>query len=398
VKRPRVSRSGAVAVMVILVASVLVCRRAPPPEPGGALAGLSPAERALFERGRQEFERVFAPETGLGPSFNAEACAKCHESPVSGGSGDEIETHVAMLSPDGMVCDPLVEFGGPVIQLHFTPALQTALGIDSEPIPRGASMARRTSPDLFGFGLLDAVPDSEILALADPDDRDGDGISGRPNRGVDGRLGRFGRKAFVSSLDEFNAGALTIEMGITSPAIPTEESIGGAALPQGVDPVSEPEVGPGVLEALDAFVRFLAPPAPLRLTESGKRGRVLFSGVGCAACHYPTFETGNNPSPALRYRTVSAYTDLLLHDMGSDFADICLGQASPSEFRTEPLMGLRFLENPEEGEAKFLHDGRARSIEEAILLHAGEATHSRERFQALSEKDRAALLEFLRSL
>jgi CxxC motif-containing protein (DUF1111 family) len=389
---------GAAAVMVILAASVLVCRRAPPPEPGGAIAGISPEERALFERGRQEFERIFAPETGLGPTFNAEGCAKCHESPVSGGSGDEIETHVAMLSPDGMVCDPLVEFGGPVIQQHVTPALKTALGIDSEPIPAGASVARRTSPDLFGFGLLDAVPDSEILALADPDDRDGDGISGRPNRGVDGRLGRFGRKAFVSSLDDFNAGALTIEMGITSPAIPTEESIGGAAIPPGVDPVPEPEVGSEVLDAVDAFVRFLAPPVPLRLTESGKRGRDLFSREGCAACHYPTLKTGDNPSPALRYRTVSAYTDLLLHDMGPDLADICLGQASPSEFRTEPLMGLRLSEKPEEGEPKFLHDGRARSIEEAILLHAGEATRSRERFQALSEKDRAALLEFLRSL
>jgi len=386
------------AVMVFLAASVLVCRRAPPPPPGGALAGLSPAERALFERGRQEFEHIFTPETGLGPSFNAEGCAKCHESPASGGSGDEIETHVAMLSPDGMVCDPLVEFGGPVIQQHVTPALKTALGIDSEPIPAGASVARRTSPDLFGFGLLDAVPDSEILALADPDDRDRDGISGRPNRGFDGRLGRFGRKAFVSSLGEFNAGALTIEMGITSPAIPTEESIGGAAIPPGVDPMSEPEVGPDALEAVDVFVRLLAPPAPLRLTESGKRGRDLFSRVGCAGCHHPTLKTGNNPSPALRYRTISAYTDLLLHDMGPDFADICLGQASPSEFRTEPLMGLRFLEKPEEGEPKFLHDGRARSIEEAILLHGGEASHSRERFRSLSEKDRAALLEFLRSL
>lgn len=384
--------------MVILAASVLVCRRAPPPEPGGALEGLSPAERALFERGRQEFEHVFTPETGLGPSFNAEGCAKCHESPASGGSGDEIEIHVAMLSPDSMACDPLVEFGGPVIQQHFTPALQTALGIDSEPIPHGASMARRTSPDLFGFGLLDAVPDSEILALADPEDHDGDGISGRPNRGVDGRLGRFGRKAFVPSLDEFNAGALTIELGITSPAIPTEESIGGAAIPPGVDALSDPEAGPETLEAVDAFVRFLAPPAPLRLTASGKYGRVLFTRVGCAGCHYPTLETGNNPSSALRYQPVSAYTDLLLHDMGPDLADICLGQASPSEFRTEPLMGLRFAENPEEGEPKFLHDGRARSIEEAILLHAGEATHSRERFRALSEKDRAALLEFLRSL
>lgn len=371
---------------------------APKPRPGDPIEGLTRAERAQFERGRQEFQRVFTPETGLGPIFNADACVECHENPVPGGAGDEIEIHVAILVADGGHCDLLVELGGPVIQQQVTPALKAALNIDSEPIPPGVAIARRTSPDLFGFGLLDAVPDSVILALADPDDRNGDGISGRPNRGFDGRLGRFGRKAIVPTLTEFNQGAFPIEQGVTNPAVPTEESIGGSAIPDGVDPTPEPEIGLEAIQATDAFVRFLAPPAPLRLTHSGGRGRDLFSKVGCASCHYPTLRTGNSPSAALRHRSVSAYTDLLLHDMGPVLADICFGIAAPSEFRTEPLMGLRFSEDIEEGAPRFLHDGRAKSLEEAILLHGGEAAHSQQRFQALSEKDRAALLEFLRSL
>jgi CxxC motif-containing protein (DUF1111 family) len=251
---------------------------------------------------------------------------------------------------------------------------------------------------VFGFGLLDAVPESEILSHADPEDKDGDGISGRPNRFVDGRVGRFGRKGFVPTLREFNDGALVIEMGITSPSVPTEESFGGQPLPEGTDSVPDPEVGQEVLDRLDAFVRFLAPPPVRMLSANAKRGQDVFGRAGCNSCHIPTLRTGDNPSRALRYRNVPAYTDLLLHDMGEDMADICLGQATPSEFRTEPLMGLSLSENIEEGEPRFLHDGRAKSIDEAIRLHGGEAARSRDRFLALSEADRAALVAFLRAL
>jgi len=188
------------------------------------LRGLTAEEKARFKQGEEVFARVFTPETGLGPLFNADACGECHEDPVPGGTGDEVEVHVGRLRPDG-ICDPLVEEGGFVVQQHATPALQQALGIDKEPTPPDANeQAARTTPELFGFGLLDAVPDDEILALADPDDRNRDGISGRPNRFTDGRLGRFGRKAFVPALTEFNHGAFVIEMGVTNPAVPTEES------------------------------------------------------------------------------------------------------------------------------------------------------------------------------
>ena len=381
----------------ILGASVLIggCARAP--DPGDPIAGLSKSERDRFERGRIEFEKVFTAESGLGPLFNAESCAECHESPVVGGPGDEVEIHVGALAAD--FCDPLVHEGGPVVQQRATPALTAAMEIDREPVPPSATRTGlRTTPDVLGFGLLDAVPDSVILALADPDDRDGDGVSGRPNRFFDGRVGRFGRKAIVPTLREFNAGAFVIEQGITSPAVLSEESIGGQPIPDGVDPVPEPEVGQETIDLVDDFVRFLAPPAPQKLTKTGQRGQRIFDLIGCDGCHAPTLVTGNHPVKALRYREVHAYTDLLLHDMGADLADICFGLATESEFRTEPLMGLRFSEQIEEGESRFLHDGRAKSVDEAIRFHGGEASTARDRFVALSAADRLALLEFLRSL
>ncbi len=301
-----------------------------------------------------------------------------------------MEVHATALLPDGF-CDPLAAQGGFVFQQEVTPALKNALGIDKEPIPPKATQARRTTPDLLGFGLLDAVPDAVILAYADPDDRDHDGISGRPNRFFDGRLGRFGRKALVPTLAEFNEGAFSAEQGITTPAVTDEGTVGGLPIPPGVDPAPDPELDAQSVALANAFVRFLAPAAPPKLKGEVKRGRGLFSKIGCAACHRPRLPTGPSDAEALAYREVEAYTDLLLHDIGPELADICLGLARPSEFRTEPLMGLRFSET-------FLHDGRATSIEEAIRLHGGEAAAARDRFAALPGEDRAALLAFLTAL
>jgi CxxC motif-containing protein (DUF1111 family) len=374
----------------------LACRE--PPKPGEPLDGLTPEQRDQFERGRSEFQRVFAPDTGLGPLFNADSCAECHESPVAGGSGDEMEVHAAAFL-EGSFCDPLVEKGGLVIQQQATPALKATLGIDSEPFPTEATArALRTTPDVFGFGLLDAVPEATILALADPDDRDGDGISGRPNRSYDGRLGRFGRKALVPTLREFNDSAFVFEQSVTNPAVPDENTIAGKPIPKGVDPVLEPEINQEVIDLTDRFVRLLAPPAARELGIEEKRGQKVLSDIGCARCHVPTLKTGEHQIKALSSREVAAYTDLLLHDMGPELADICLGLATPSEFRTEPLMGLRFSEHVEEGKPRFLHDGRARSIEEAITLHGGEGANARDKFRALPDAERKALLTFLHSL
>jgi len=360
-------------------------------KPGDPLRGLNREQQDRFQRGRAVFNNVFTPETGLGPLFNAASCGECHEEPAAGGFGDEVEVHATALRA-GHVCDPLTGEGGPVIQQRVTPALKAALGIDSEPFPKGATgRGNRTTPVLFGRGLLDAVPDSVILGYADPDDRNHDGIRGRPNRSADGRIGRFGRKASEPALSNFNAGAFVIEIGVTNPVQPREETIGGKPIPPGVDPARDPEINQEQLDLANDFVRFLAAPSPKRLTEEAKQGQKLFSRIGCAGCHIGTLRTGDSPVSALKNKTFPAYTDLLLHDMGPELADICFGLATPSDFRTEPLIGLRFAK-------QFLHDGRAKTLEQAVELHGGEGTGARDRFKKLSARDRAALLAFLKSL
>jgi CxxC motif-containing protein (DUF1111 family) len=385
---------AAVALAIVGALVGAACRR--PAEPGEPLPGLTAAQRAQFDSGRAVFDSVFSPDQGLGPLFNAEACGECHEDPAPGGTGDEVERHAAVFTanvpPTERSCNELVDQGGPVFQQRVTALLRAAIGIDSEPIPPAATViAARTSPDVLGFGLLDAVSDSTILSYADPDDENQDGISGRPNRFFDGRLGRFGRKALVPTLREFNAGAFVIEQGVTNPAAIDENSLGGQPLPTGTDPAPEPELSAAAVDLADAFVRLLAPPAPQKLSREGQRGREVFNETGCAGCHLPVLRTGEHPIAALSRREVAAYTDLLLHDMGAELADICFGNATPSEFRTEPLMGVRLV-------TRLLHDGRARTLEEAIEAHGGEAAASRDKVRALSDADRAALVAFLKSL
>src|SRR3989442_15470570 len=207
------------------------------------MRGLTREQGDGCARGKAVFDRPFKPETGLGPLFNSAGCGECHENPKAGGRGDEVEVHATAFRAKW--CDPLVQEGGFVIQEHTTPALKQALGIDQEPFPPSATArATRTTAEIFARGLLDLVPEADILAYADPDDRNHDGISGRPNHSVDGRLGRFGRKAFVPTLAEFNAGAFVAEMGITDPAEPTEENIGGEAMPPGGESVADPQLPP----------------------------------------------------------------------------------------------------------------------------------------------------------
>ena len=379
-------------IALLAMCSAASCRR--PPQPGDPLPGLSAAERAQFDSGRAVFDSTFTPQVGLGPLFNASGCGECHEDPVTGANGDEVEHHATVFHPEraGAMCDELADKGGPVFQDSVTPALHAALGIDREPRPPSPTVvAERTTPDILGFGLLDAVPDSVILSYADPDDKNHDGISGRPNRFFDGRLGRFGRKASVPTLREFNDGAFQVEIGITNPSVPVEGTVAGDPLPAGTDPAPEPEIGARGLELADAFVRLLAPPAPLKQSREARRGRDVFAQVGCTGCHIPTLRTGDNPIPALSHKEVAAYTDLLLHDMGPQLADICFGLAKPSEFRTEALMGVRLA-------TKFLHDGRAKTPEQAIEMHGGEGMRSRDLFEALPAADRAALLAFLKTL
>lgn len=362
-------------------------------ELGAPLLGLSQAELDRFAAGQKVFTRVFTPEDGLGPLFNADACSQCHEAPVVGGVGDEVEVHATkFVAPD--FCDPLFQEGGSVIQQHATPLLQ-AKGIDKEQLPPNATgQALRTIPPLFGFGLIDGIPEQTILANEDPNDTNGDGISGRANRFVDGRAGRFGRKAFTPTLFEFNSGAFPIEQGVTTPLSPVEETINGMPVPPETDPAPDPEIQLSDIAAVTDFTRFLAPPPRVFVkyqiwqTNQVRQGEEIFENIGCAQCHIPSMQTGPNDIPALNHQTVFLYSDLLLHDMGPALADICLGLATPAEFRTEMLMGLRSRE-------QFLHNGSAKTVQEAIERHGGEGQSASEAFKKLKEKSKAALLKFL---
>lgn len=379
------------------VAVVFGCTTKPVLKIGDPLAGLTQAQLARFETGRVAFTRVFSPAEGLGPllNTNGNSCAECHEDPVTGGSGDENEIHATRFTaPDG--CDLLFHEGGPVIQQATTPLLK-AKGVEKEAIPPSAtSQAVRSSPPLFGFGLIDAIPDKTILALADPDDADKDGISGRVNRGIDGRVGKFGRKAAVATVFDFSAGAYPFEMGVTTPLTPVEETLNGKPVPPDTDPAPEPEIPLADIQQASDFIRLLAAPAR-HLPESKddklkvERGKQLFDDVKCVRCHVPELQTGPSDIAALDRKTVALYSDLLLHDMGPGLADICLGLATPSEFRTEMLMGLRFRE-------RFLHDGSATTVQQAIERHDAEARKSRDAFNALNEYDKAALLLFLNTI
>jgi CxxC motif-containing protein (DUF1111 family) len=356
---------------------------------GDPLPGLTAEQLSQFEQGKVVFNRVFVPTDGLGPLFNGARCAGCHSSPAVGGVSGAVEVHVAQFQSG--TCNDLTHLGGPVIQQRATPALTAAMGILLEPMPGVGAVGRRTSTDAFGFGLMDEIPEATIIALADPNDANRDGISGRVNYTPDGRVGRFGRKATDATLREFNDGAFLQEMGVTTPAHPEDLNIGGQPIPEGVDEAPDPELSDGDAALANAFVRFLAPNPRRPMSPSANVGKGLFVTIGCASCHVPTLRTGPSDVAALSNKDIEAHSDFLLHDMGPDLADICRLDANPGEFRTEPLTGLRL--NP-----KFLHDGRATSVTQAITLHDGEARASRVRFSKLTPYQRSAIMDYLATL
>jgi CxxC motif-containing protein (DUF1111 family) len=249
------------------------------------------------------------------------------------------------------------------------------------PLPAGLLVSPRVAPPVFGLGLLEAVPEPTVLAHADPGDADGDGISGRANYVWDeehqqAALGRFGWKANTPTLPQQTAAAYSNDMGVTSDLFPAETCAGQAPECGAHDP----EIAADLVELVVHYTRTLGVPARRQIGEAAtSRGD---AGV----------------LPELAGQTVRPYTDLLLHDMGPDLADERPDfEASGSEWRTPPLWGIGLTEVVN-GHSNFLHDGRARSVLEAILWHGGEGAAARDRFKALPAVDRDAVIAFLRSL
>ena len=343
-------------------------------EYGSPLSGLDAEQRALFEQGRILFDRDLGFAEGVGPLFNGDACRSCHFDPVIGGAG-----------PSGVDAMRQGSFTGFVFS---TPSAGTALlrhavaPVRPEADAEANFFEPRQTPSTLGLGLLEQIPRETIEALADPDDENNDGIAGRAHVLDDGRLGRFGWKANVPSVREFVRDAFSGELGMTVPEEPGL-SFGSAS---DDDETPDPESDASTIDAITAFIQFLAPPPRDRVDAAVEdRGEVIFKSTGCANCHVPTLQTADGVD-------VHAYTDLLLHDIAEPNAlGIEEGAAGIHDFRTPPLWGLVRT-------APYLHDGRASTIEDAIAKHAGEATAARDEAATLSDTERDALLAFLRSL
>lgn len=452
------SRGGAVCLLagLALVGGCQVNDRPDEPEPSpGGETTISDATSQAFHfpapnldsgalaehvRGDLAFEATFvtAPAPfngGLGPVFNNNSCSACHlrdgrgRPPAEGESIGSMLMRLSVPGADG--------HGGPLPAPGFGGQLQTRSILGERPeaqvrityrdsavafadgdsatlavpsyqlteaytaLPPGLLYSPRVASAVFGMGLLAAIPEADIEAHADPDDRDGDGISGRVNRvydAVTGRMaaGRFGWKANTPGLLQQSAAAYGNDMGITTWLFPEETCPGQSP---GCGPTG-PEVDSATLAAVTFYVETLAVPARRNADDDEvKGGARIFAALRCDACHVPRFTTGTLPGvPAVSNQKISPFTDLLVHDMGAGLSDHRPDyEASGDEWRTAPLWGIG-LQETVDGHTRFLHDGRARDLQEAILWHGGEAEASREGFRKLARADRAALLAFLASL
>ncbi|MEZ5245955.1 MAG: di-heme oxidoredictase family protein [Acidimicrobiales bacterium] len=414
-------------------------------------------ERQVFADGKVIFEVDWTPVGpqgfgGLGPNFDATACSSCHlddgRSPGPAADGVlPMGLTVKLLTDDPAAIN---EFGavlsarsedGPgeaVTSVRYEEVVgefddgtpytlrRPVYSVDltgEGSLPADAVIGIRVAPQLPGMGLLELIPDSELAALADPDDLDGDGISGRLGTATDllrdePAVGRFGWTAGQPTVEQQSATALFHDMGLTSRYFPTADCDAWApcvrvGMPLSTeynveeygDPnfgVQEPaggEVTDEQLLDLAIYTQTLAVPAPRDLGDPEvERGYELFGTTGCTSCHAGPFTTREGPIQGLSNQVIQPYTDLLLHDLGLGLGDQSLdGTPVPTEWRTPPLWGIGLLDTVS-GHTTLLHDGRARGYEEAILWHDGEAAASAAAYRALSAADRAALVRFLESL
>lgn len=333
---------------------------------GGPVPGISEREDEAFGRGRRLFRwKLWSPSRDA-EAINSTECSECHLDPAFGGTTKDEKLMVPMV-PDAS--DP----SGFRIFQRFS--LSPGLRSGKREIPPNAEFRR--VPALFGVGLLEAIPESEIQKLADPEDTDGNRISGRAVQ-AEGGMGRFGWKASVSTVERFVILAFRNELGTFVEAL---------------DQPDFSRLGPNQVQSVTLYLRLLGAPAPKALTPDAARGKSLFASIGCAACHVTAFVTGDGGVPQLRNKRVEAYTDLLLHDLGPGPEEkTTAGNPNPREFRTAPLWGMGQIGPP------FWHDGSARTIDAAILKHEGEALSVRDRYRQLPARDREAIRAFLGSL
>jgi CxxC motif-containing protein (DUF1111 family) len=376
---------------------------------------------------------------GLGPLYNRISCSACHlknargrppdgPSDDAGGLlirlsvpgrsenggprlhpvyGDQLQNHgIPGVAEEGRVSIEYAEFpvtlaDGETVSLRKPKIVLSDLRYG--PLGGDVFMSARVGPAVYGLGLLEAVSDETLLDLERRTKRDG--IEGRVNRAWDaasGRvaIGRFGHKANVPNLPRQIAGAFLGDMGITSPLLPEENCTATQKDCRMAPSARRPELTPEQLDAVVLYVRSLAVPARRHADDPAvARGESIFREIGCNECHVETLETGGFAAlPELSDQTIHPYTDLLVHDLGEELAD---GRpdflAGPGEWRTAPLWGIGLAASIAE-HTTFLHDGRARSILEAVLWHGGEAAITRDRVKGLVKVDRQALLRFLESI
>jgi CxxC motif-containing protein (DUF1111 family) len=368
-----------------------------PTRPGHPLPGLTEAEFSEFRLGLDDFTEVESAEEGLGPAFNGASCAVCHSVPAIGGTGLVLETRAGYREADGAF-RALNADGDTLVHLFSVPTHGC-----QPTVPEGVNVIARRAPiPLFGAGLVEAIPDEALVAIADPFDADGDGVSGRAAIVTDlatgqPRVGRFGWKAQHATLLAFGADAYRNEMGITNDLFQAESALGiGEDAMRRCDPFPEPEDIPDPatrrrgIDNFEAFMRFLAPVARGPVDGEVRAGERVFSAIGCATCHVPGLTTGPSLNPLFDRRTVPLFSDLLLHDVGTGDG-IAQASARPEEIRTPALWGLR-LRRP------FLHDGSAATVADAIARHRNEAALARRGYEALGAVDRRRLFAFLSSL
>lgn len=363
----------------------------------GPVDGLTNAQSLQFLKGDIAFnDEVFTAATGLGPLFVATSCGSCH---AGDGKGHPFTTLTRFGQTDS-TGNQFLKHGGPQLQNRALP------GHSPERIPEGARFAKFTPPANTGLGFLELVSDAELLAMADPFDANLDGISGVVNwkvipsylehfpHSISQNLKyicRFGKKAGAYNLLHQTVNAYNQDMGITSQYEPKDVYTGLEM---------DPEVSLQTLNDVVFYLQTLK--APIQRNQTDKdvvSGQNVFIKIGCENCHRQTLKTGYSPVDALSYKEFHPYTDLLLHDMGSGLDDgYTEGSAKTYEWRTPALWGLGLSPNSQGGSYFLMHDGRAKSIEEAIGMHGGEGLKSVSNYQMLSVTDKMALLKFLESL